>query len=697
MLSKILCLLLLILPVLPCPDANSQSSLTPQEPGVRTLKVRSNNDFVPFEFLDAAGKPAGYTVELMREVARVTGLTIDLQTGPWADVLDELKTGRIDALTGVLYSPERDRFLDFSVPLTVLSYSIFVRRDSGIESLQDLAGKDILIVRGVYAQEVLENHPSVARVVAVDTPDEALRRVASGQNEVAVLVRLHGLELMRRSGIDNLQTIGPPVLTQKFCMAVQAGNADLLARINEGLFRLQASGIYDRIYLKWFSVHEQKRLLERVKGLAKMALLPLIGIALAAGLWIWTLHLTVKRRTRDLRSSQERFLRILEGTPLATLVVGPDGCVTHWNPACESLTGIPAAGIVDPSRDCRPRPEDERPAMVRILEDAVDTDGAAQVVVRRHQVAAEADGIRQLEVFVPHLGSSGRWLYGILAPYRNAEGQPAGTIETWTDLTRHRELERQLVQARKMESLGKMAQAVSHDFSTYLQVILGYSYSLRQDLPESSPSLQDLKRIEEAVYKAKELIRQIMTFASRNLAPPRPMKVRNVVDNSLDMTAATLPPEVTLHRQLETEAWIMADPIQIGRVVMNLCTNAVQAMAASGGRIEVRLSDAFFEPDDLSGNNVATAGDCIRLTVTDNGPGISAEIREHVFEPFYTTRRKEGGNGMGLAIVHGIVHGYGGQITVDSRVGRGTTFDVIWPAVDPPREEKKRRESQSTA
>jgi signal transduction histidine kinase/ABC-type amino acid transport substrate-binding protein len=698
---KILYLLLAFWTALPCLEAAAAGSISDETPatgGERIRMVRSNNDFAPFEFLNANGQPDGFTVELMREVARAVGLTIDLQMGTWADVLDELKTGRIDALTGVLFSPERDRFLDFSVPHTVLSYSVFVRRNSGIEvnSLNDLEDRQILIVRGVYAQEALQKRLHHADVLTVDTPEEALRRVSSGRYEMTVLVRLNGLELMRRLGIDNLQTIGPPVLTQKFCMAVREGDAALLAKINEGLYRLQADGIYDRIYLKWFSVHEQKQLLERLQGLAKLALLPLLGLALAAGLWIWALQHTVKRRTGDLRSSQDRFRRILESTPLATVVVDSDGCVSHWNPACQTLTGIRADQVVDRSRFCRPQSQDQRPALVRILEDSAAAHKAAPAVTRRLRPAFEIDELQHLEVYVPFLGPAGRWLYGILAPYRNAEGQATGAIETWADLTDRRELENQLVHARKMESLGKMAQAVAHDFSSYLQVILGYSFSLRQDLPETSDSLPDLKGIDDAVYKAKQLISQIMTFASRNLTTPRPVHVRTVVADTLEMTMASLPPEVTLHRRLESEAWILADPVQIGRVVMNLCTNAVQAMSASGGRLEVRLGDAFFEPDAFTGGGPAPAGDCIRLTVTDSGPGISAENREHIFEPFYTTRRKEGGSGMGLAIVHGIVYGYGGHITVDTREERGTTFEVIWPTVGAPGRDKEESKSPSS-
>jgi len=650
----------------------------------QVLEVRGNKDFAPFEFLNATGRPDGYSVELMQAVAKAAALKIRLQMGTWPDVFEELKAGRIDILTGVLYSRERDRVFDFSIPVTVLSYSIFVRRDSGIDTIEDLQGKEVVTVRGVYAHEVLENHPFVGKLVPVDSPEEALQRVSIGQSEVAVLVRLHGLELMRRMRLKNLQTIGPPVLTQKFCMAVRSGNSDLLARLNEGLFRLQAEGEYDRIYLKWFSVYEQTKLLGRLLHFGKLSLLPLLGAAAALILWIWTLKRVVRHRTRELKNSEKRFRSILEGTPLPTVVVAADGRLSHWNRACERVTGISAARAFDDNRVRDHRPDADRPALVRVLEKSTAGKNAGGVVIRRLRETCENGGFVHLEVFIPFLGPRGRWLYGTLAPYLDAEGQRAGSIETWTDFTERRELERKLVHSRKMESLGNMARAVAHDFSTFLQVIVGYAFSLRDDIPVSSPARQDLKGIDETVYKAKELIRQIMTFASRNLSEARPVQVRHAVESSLKMLTATAPNRVEVQIRLNSEAWIMADEVQIGRVVMNLGANAFQAMAETGGRLEVALGDVFFQEETLSDGLPALEGKYVRLTVTDTGPGIDAENQDRIFEPFFSTRKREGGNGMGLAIVHGIVTGYGGRITLTTAPGKGTTFEVFWPAVEEP-------------
>jgi polar amino acid transport system substrate-binding protein len=326
--------------------------------------VGSNNNFAPYEFADGTGRPDGYTVALKRAVAREAGLAIEIVSGPWEEMRQALETHRIDALTGVLYSSERDQHFDFSVPLDVVSYTVFVRKKAPFRSVIDLRDKEVLVVRGVYAHDWLQAGTFTSRIVPVDRPEEALEQLAAGRHDAAVLPRLHGLELMRRLKLDNLETIGPPVLTQKLCFAVAAGNADLLSRLNEGLSLVQKSGEYDRLYLKWFSLYEQKQIFWRYGLFGAGALLGLASLFLV---WNISLKRSVTRKTREIEQREVLLHQIVQGLPMPTFVVDRDNILTHWNRTCERLTGVDAAQTVGTSQHWTAFYHNSRPALSQQL------------------------------------------------------------------------------------------------------------------------------------------------------------------------------------------------------------------------------------------------------------------------------------------------------------------------------------------
>ncbi|MFY9706748.1 MAG: transporter substrate-binding domain-containing protein, partial [Desulfobacterales bacterium] len=289
----------LLLPLGYSPGAATTSSGGPFD----VLHFRGNSDFSPYEFINDKNEPDGYNVELTQAIARQLGLKVHIELGQWSDVRRELETEKIDALIGVLYSKERDEVFDFSVPHVVISYTVFVRKDSTFQNPMDLMGREVIVVKNVYAHDWLTQNDFTPHVVTVARPEEALQLLSQGRHDCAVLARLHGLDLLRSLNIDNLKTIGPPVLTQKMGFAVKAGNADLLAKINEGLYLVQASGEYDRIYRKWFSVYEQKRFQNRLVQIGKLLGLPLIALLVLAGLWIRSLKHLVAHRTQTLKEN----------------------------------------------------------------------------------------------------------------------------------------------------------------------------------------------------------------------------------------------------------------------------------------------------------------------------------------------------------------------------------------------------------
>jgi two-component system sensor histidine kinase EvgS len=654
-----------------------EGAVSEADPAVAPIQISGNANFPPYEFINAQGVPDGYNIELIKAVAAQADLAITLQLQRWADARRALETGQIDALTGVMYSPARDRVFDYSVPHIVISYAVFIHEDSDIESPQDARGRQVLVVKGVYAHDWLRKNDFTDRIVAVDDPEDALRRLASGKYDCAVLIRLHGLDLLRKLGIANVKTVGPPVLTQKMGFAVRAGNAELLAKLNEGLYLVHSRGEFDRIYRRWFSVYEEWALRDRLLAAAKIALVPFLGLLAAGALWIYTLNRTIKHKTKALRHNRQTLEQILEHLPISTLVADRHGRITHWNRECVQLTGIQASEAVGR----RPPPSARPSIFLTLLKEHCDDD-EQRAAIRHRPPAYEASGtIVDAEVFVPWLGDEGKWLLGTITPFEDGQGRRIGTIEAWQDLTDRKTLERQLVQAKKMEAMGTLAGSVAHDFASYLQAIGGYVSTAQLEDDLSAGVQSSLEDVQSTIAKARELIRQIMLFSRQDLVAPSPVDIRPIIERTLALIRTTAPANIRFETEIKSHAYIMADETQVSQVLLNLGTNAVQAMTPDGGLLTVRTEDVALEDAPGFNGQRRVSGRYLKLEVIDTGGGIPRDQLEKVFEPFFTRRREAGGTGMGLAIVHGIVRGYDGRITVSSRSGRGTTFEVLWPTV----------------
>jgi two-component system sensor histidine kinase EvgS len=669
----------LLLPLGYSPGAATAGSDGPSD----VLQFRGNSDFSPYEFINDKNEPDGYNVELTQAIARQLGLKVHIELGQWSDVRRELETDRIDALIGVLYSKERDEVFDFSVPHVVISYAVFVRKDSTFQNPMDLMGKEVVVVKNVYAHDWMTQNDFTPHVVTVARPEEALQLLSQGRHDCAVLARLHGLDLLRSLNIDNLKTIGPPVLTQKMGFAVKAGNADLLAKINEGLYLVQASGEYDRIYRKWFSVYEQKRFQNRLVQIGKLLGLPLIALLVLAGLWIRSLKHLVARRTQTLKENQILLNRIAQGTPLPTLVRDRNGKLLLWNRACEELTGVSAAAAAERSQTAPPGEATADPFLLHLLTEKIPADSEGKRQPARTQFLKSSPDATELEVCVPQLGDAGCWLYGTIVRFCDEQSHPIGIIETWQDLTDRKNLEKQLVHAQRLEAMGRLAGAIAHDFTNFLQAILVFTETAKFEISADSPVRCHLDGIQKTVFRAKELIHQIKVFSRQNLLVPKAVRLKAVVQKAVASVKNIVPDTIVLRLSIDSDARIMADEVPIEQVVSNLCLNAVNAMGDTGGTLTVRLSTVELTRETAWRDPELRPGVYAKLTVADTGKGIPAEHLERIFEPFFTTRKREGGTGMGLAIVHGIVKGYDGVISVESEVGKGTAFEILWPVIQP--------------
>jgi PAS domain S-box-containing protein len=260
------------------------------------------------------------------------------------------------------------------------------------------------------------------------------------------------------------------------------------------------------------------------------------------------------------------------------------------------------------------------------------------------------------------------------------EGRSA-TLNFARDVTRQKHLEAQLRNAQKMEAIGTLAGGIAHDFNNILSAIIGYSDLMALILPDNDPARSYLSEVINAAQRAKELVCRILSFSQMHEQEQKPVRMDMIVQEALKLLRPSLPTTIGIEQQLDCQSTIMADPTQMHQVVVNLCTNAYQAMQEEGGLLKVSLDQIKMTADDLAGHPDLDAGDHLKLTVADTGIGMSEQTMQRIFDPYFTTKESGKGTGLGLAVVYGIVSAHKGVIQVQSAPGKGTTFELFFPCI----------------
>ncbi|MCU0289084.1 MAG: ATP-binding protein, partial [Acidobacteria bacterium] len=238
-----------------------------------------------------------------------------------------------------------------------------------------------------------------------------------------------------------------------------------------------------------------------------------------------------------------------------------------------------------------------------------------------------------------------------------------------------------LRQSQKIEAIGTLAGGIAHDFNNILGVIIGYTELIEDDLAASSNAKNNITHILTAAYRAKEMVNKLLTFSKKTKAERRLVHLNEIIKDAVEFLKSTLPSTIQIHLSLEEKpSLLMANPAQILQIILNIGNNAIYAMKEKGGVLKIELNEVdrcIFENDGLA------PGKYQHLVISDTGHGMGPEILKRIFEPFFTSKNVGEGTGMGLAVVHGIVQGHGGEITVNSEPGKGTFVHVYLPASPP--------------
>lgn len=373
-------------------------------------------------------------------------------------------------------------------------------------------------------------------------------------------------------------------------------------------------------------------------------------------------------KNRELRQSEQKYHSIFDGAMEGIFQATIEGKLLTANPALASILGYSSVGkLLQDAKDLArsfyvdPGARDELIGLLREKGAVKDfqaqlrrLDGAIIQVMMNVRLVQEESG-------------AAPYLEGIMS-----------------DISRQKELEANLRQAQKLEAIGTLAGGIAHDFNNILAAVFGYcELAIYRSQKEQDVS-QELTNILRAAERARDLVRQILAFSRKSQQKIVPVQLAIILKEVLKLLSATLPATIQLAQDIRSSAMVLSDPTLVHQVIMNLCTNAYQAMREKGGTLSVMLSDMVVEqtstqsclPPDLK------PGPYLLLEVSDTGCGMDQVTMSKIYEPYFTTKEKENGTGLGLATVHGIVRESGGAIQVSSQPGVGTTFLVYFPACE---------------
>ncbi len=376
----------------------------------------------------------------------------------------------------------------------------------------------------------------------------------------------------------------------------------------------------------------------------------------------------IKQSMAALRESEERLRLLVKNSSDCLVILNADGSLRFLSPAVERITGYPVAELTGRSLDQLIHPDD-LPEIMAAWNEAVDHPDRIVTVQYRH------------------IHKTREWVYfEAVAQSFLAEPAITGVIASVRDISEHkkadednRQLQMQLTQAQKMETVGRLAGGVAHDFNNMLGVILGHAEIAQDRLDPGHPVFEDLQEIGQAARRSADLTRQLLAFARKQTVAPRVLDLNETVGGMITMLKRLIGENIELTWLPGENLWsIKMDPSQIDQTLANLCVNARDAVGNTG-KVTIETSTAVIDEDYCASHVDCLPGEYVMLMVSDNGCGMLPETISHLFEPFFTTKEIGQGTGLGLATVYGIVRQNHGFINVYSEPDRGTTFKIYLP------------------
>jgi two-component system, cell cycle sensor histidine kinase and response regulator CckA len=656
------------------------STLAQRQP----LVIGTVTDTYPYSYVGPDGRIAGFGADIFEAVCRAVNLQTTRVAGPAADIRERFQNDEFDALEYHGVSPQAMPYAEFSVPFLTLQGCIFVRKGGPVHSIRDLQGRPFAIIstRG-QVEQLLRASGVTPRIVMLPTQEAILQRLSTGEVDGCFVSQLTELAISTKDHLRNLEILGRPYngYDIKLAFAVHAGDAELLARLDEGLAIIHHTGEYDQIYRKNFSQYGSYIL---SAGDLELYVSAALGCAFVAALGGYFHQRRLRRELLGQASTlaeQGALLQALyDNIPVALTLIetrpGPRRVLSMNREAAVLYSvELPREGL---PLEALPVSADIR----RLLAEATDVmPGAPMLTTREAQLKA---GKRFLEV--------------IAVPLRAAGASGAERICVLVDDITDRKLQdAEMARSRRLRAVGELVGGIAHEFNNLLTPVMLKAGEIQLSRPDDAELQGDVEVIATAVQRTAELTRRLLTFGRKVEARSESVRLEAIAAGCFDLLKHTIDRRIAWeHRIPPGLSPLYFNATDLNQILLNLLLNARDALM---DRLAGRNPDTWspritLEAEQLPpGAHAAppSAGDRTLLgwqllTVRDNGLGMAPDVVERIFEPFFTTKDVGKGTGLGLATVWHLVNDAGGQVKVESVLGAGSAFLIllpIWPPVEP--------------
>ncbi|MHB8772940.1 MAG: transporter substrate-binding domain-containing protein [Syntrophales bacterium] len=714
-----LILLLLVPFVLPRPAAASPLVLTAAErswlAGHPVIRLAPDPEFKPIEYFDSDGSYQGIAADNVRLLEKKLGIRFEIvRTKDWDEVMDKFWKGEVDALGAIVATPNRRTFMRISEPLFNVPGAILVRKsvDPGL-TFDRLSGMTVAVVSNYTAHDIIKSRYPDIRLDVVPNTIAGLRKVAFGVVDAYVENLATASFYLQESAITNVHVAGDTPFLYQWGIGIRKDWPEFEAIVNKGiasLTRQERSEILDR----WLPV--QKRWVPTTRfvvvALAGAGTVLLMVIFISNRL----LRREVERRTAALNHEITERRRMEE--EVRALNSGLEQRVAQRTAELEREIAErkKAVSSLEESRNSYAMLVNHIPIGITMIDTryrVVMTNKTIGTWLRRDP-AGFAGGIcyrefEKREAPCPHCPgvvamrtgrpaeaeSTGTRDDGeridvkIMAIPLGPAGAPTGFIELVEDVTdrslakeERQKLEGQLIQAQKMEAIGHLAGGIAHDFNNILSAIIGYASMIQLKMPKDHPIRPTVEQILAASQRATALTQGLLAFSRKQIISPQPLEVNENIRRLETLLQRIIGEDIDFRVDYgDSPLIIMADPGQLDQALINLVTNARDAMPR-GGTLLIGTSRVNFDlRQDLPNGPHRAIGSAL-IEVNDTGMGMDEVTQERIFEPFFTTKEEGKGTGLGLSTVYGFVKQSNGHIVCTSDAGKGTTFRIYMPLIE---------------
>jgi PAS domain S-box-containing protein len=632
--------------------------------------VSGDFDYAPFTFIDKTGKASGLEIDVLKEIAAANNIELNIQLSNWDNAFSNMIAGKTDIIVGIIFSEERANYLDFTIPIHTEYYSIFIRKDLYFKDLSSLYNyKLVALNEDASIDKYLKPMGLFNNYVLAESLPEALTKIELGLADYVIAPNLLGLNVIENNKYKNIEIKGPSIIPSIYCMAVKKGNTQLLKVLNDGISDLRKNGKLTKIQEKW-KVYEKDDF--KYKHIAKIiGIIFIIAIVLLilVFVWVWSLRRQIKKQTeniklknQELQKSEEKFRIITENSSDIIWHLDSNFILTYISPADERVRGFKREEIIGKSLFSILKPEG-----IELLKEA-----------NKKRLFELSRGIKSAPVIyeLEEVCKDGSWVWveATATAFYDEDGNISGYHGVSRDITERKKAELLLKeresQLRDLNSTkDKLFSIIAHDLRSPFNAILGFSDILINNKKEikAAESENYLKIINSSAKNTLTLLDNLLTWAKSQtgkiIYKPEKINLTEIVNEILKVSKSIAKiKNISLKYNQTADIEVYADVNMLNTILRNLISNAIKYSHSNG---EINISA-------IQNKNK------IEITVSDNGVGISEEIQNKLFEIdaniTSSGTANEKGSGLGLILCKEFVEKHGGEIWLESELGKGSAF-----------------------